>query len=430
MSLSPASIIARKRDGNRLTPQEIAFFIDGFTRGTIPDYQMSALAMAIYLRGMEASETAELTERMLHSGVVLEWPAGSPPIVDKHSTGGIGDKVSLILAPLLACCGVWVPMLSGRGLGATGGTLDKLESIPGFRTNLGLDEIRRLTERVGCVITGASSEIAPADKKLYALRDVTGTVASIPLITASIMSKKLAEGLQALVLDVKWGSGAFMKSIEDARALAQSMVATGNRMSVRTTALLTDMNQPLGRMAGNALEVVETLETLGGAGPEDLVEVTLALGADLLVSAGKAADAQDGRRQLTRFLDSGEGLAKFHEMVTAQGGSLNEPLRIAPSTKFLAPREGFITGIDTEKLGWAVIALGGGRRLMSDKIDHAVGLKMRVRLGDRVDRNQPLADVYGETAGAANAESLLRDAWAIGDEPEAVPQLIRQRLES
>src|SRR3954463_15089278 len=284
--MNPVNIISKKRDGSELSADEIGSLISGYVRGDVPDYQMSAWAMAVYLRGMTVAETAALTEHMLYSGVTFKWPAEEAPKVDKHSTGGIGDKVSLPLAPLLACCGLAVPMISGRGLGATGGTLDKLESIPGFRTDLSLAEIAVITERVGCVITGASAEIAPADKKLYALRDVTATVPSIPLITASIMSKKLAESLDALVLDVKFGSGAFMKSLDDARALARSLVDTGKRMGVKTTALLTDMNQPLGRMAGNANEVNEAVATLQGRGPDDLWQCTRELGAELLVLSG------------------------------------------------------------------------------------------------------------------------------------------------
>src|SRR5262245_23865010 len=258
----PAGLIAKKRDGETLADGEIREFINGYVAGAVPDYQMAAMAMAIYLRGMDAAETTALTNCMLRSGAVWQWSSPRPEKVDKHSTGGIGDKTSLILAPLLACCGLQVPMISGRGLGPTGGTLDKLESIPGFRTNLSREEIREITDRVGCVITGASEELAPADKKLYALRDVTATVPSIPLITGSIMSKKLAEGLDALVLDVKVGSGAFMKSLDEARTLARSLVETGRRMGVKTTALLTDMNQPLGRMAGNLVEVQEAIATL------------------------------------------------------------------------------------------------------------------------------------------------------------------------
>src|SRR5215471_15555431 len=296
--MNPVAIISKKRDGGRLSAEEIAEFMEGFVRGEVADYQMSALAMAVYFRGMDPAETAALVDVMLRSGATLQWPAGFGTLVDKHSTGGIGDKTSLVIAPLLACCGLKVPMISGRGLGATGGTLDKLESIPGFRTNLTAEEIRDVVEKVGCVITGATADLVPADRKLYALRDVSGTVPSIPLICASIMSKKLAENLNALVLDVKWGSGAFMRKQEDARTLAQAMVDTGARMNVRTTALLTDMNQPHGRMAGNAVEVDESIATLQGKGPNDLLGLCIALSAELLVSTGMEKTAESARKRL------------------------------------------------------------------------------------------------------------------------------------
>ncbi len=271
--MNPSTLIAKKRDGGVLSADEIGWFINGFVTGDVADYQMSAMAMAIFIRDMTVDETAALTEHMLNSGAVFTWPNATRPMVDKHSSGGLGDKVSLILAPMLACCDVWVPMISGRGLGATGGTLDKLEAIPGFRTDLSMDEMQRVTRGVGCVISGATEDLVPADRKLYALRDVTGTVPSIPLITASIMSKKLAEGLDALVLDVKYGSGAFMKTLDDARRLAESLVRTGQRMNVATSACVTDMNQPLGRMVGNAVEVDESIDALsGGVGRTYIVD--------------------------------------------------------------------------------------------------------------------------------------------------------------
>jgi pyrimidine-nucleoside phosphorylase len=319
-------------------------------------------------------------------------------------------------------------MISGRGLGPTGGTLDKLEAIAGFRTNLSLEEIRRVTSEVGCVIAGATAEIAPADKKLYALRDVTGTVASIPLITASIMSKKLAEGLQALVLDVKWGSGAFMKSIESARELAQSMVATGKRMQVATTALLTDMNQPLGRMAGNAVEIRETLDTLEGHGPRDLVEITLSLGSELLLSTKQANSPATARSELQRHLDSGAARETFAKMVAAQGGSLDVPLSIAPSAEFLAEKSGWISGVDTEQLGWTIIDMGGGRRKLSDAIDHSVGLEILVRIGDRVEAGQPLVRMFASGDAMAHVRGRLADAFEIQDQPFRGPELILERI--
>jgi pyrimidine-nucleoside phosphorylase len=340
--MNPVWIIQKKRDREQLSDAEIAAFIDGYARGAIPDYQMSALAMAIYLNGMTADETASLTDHMLASGARFEWPDDGVPRVDKHSTGGIGDKTSLLLAPMLACCGLEVPMISGRGLGATGGTLDKLEAIPGFRTNLTMDEVRSVVAKTGCVITGATADLVPADRKLYALRDVTATVPSIPLITASIMSKKLAEGLDALVLDVKFGTGAFMKTESDARALAQSLVATGKRMGVATTALLTDMNQPLGRMAGNAVEVNESIAALQGNGPADLMECTLALGADVLVSAKHTANGAEAIQKLQQTIDSGEAMEQFAEMVAAQDGDLNAPRPVAPASELNSSRSGYL----------------------------------------------------------------------------------------
>jgi pyrimidine-nucleoside phosphorylase len=345
--MNVVQVISKKRDGGELSTDEIGALIGGYVRGDVPDYQMAAWAMAVYLRGMTVAETAALTEHMLHSGITFDWPEGSSPIVDKHSTGGIGDKVSLPLAPLLACCDLRVPMISGRGLGATGGTLDKLEAIPGFRTNLSTAEFQKICREVGCVISGATADLVPADRKLYALRDVTGTVPSIPLITASIMSKKLAEGLDALVLDVKHGSGAFMKTLDNARALAKSMVDTGNRMGVPTTALLTDMNQPLGRMAGNAVEVNESVDALRGEGPADLMEVTLKLGAELLVSTGREATPAAARMRLEKAIATGAALEKFREMVAAQGGNLDAPRPVAPAHDVESLHDGYVTAIET-----------------------------------------------------------------------------------
>jgi pyrimidine-nucleoside phosphorylase len=426
---NPATIIAKKRDGASLTPNEIADFIHGFTDGSIPDYQMSALAMAIYLCGMSGDETTALTEQMLASGLTMSWPTG-PPRVDKHSTGGVGDKVSLLLAPLLACCGLRVPMISGRGLGPTGGTLDKLESIPGFRTDLSLDEIRDITDRVGCVVASASAEIAPADRKLYALRDVTATVASIPLITASIMSKKLAEGLDALVLDVKVGSGAFMKTVDQARELAQSLVETGQRMGVRTTALLTNMNQPLGRAVGNAVEVDEAVSALSGDGPEDLVTLTSALGAELLLATNKADSLEDGIDSIRQHLQAGAGLEKLHEMVAAQGGDLGAPRPPAQEDVVVAQRAGYVDGLDVEALGDAVIELGGGRRQMSDCINHSVGLQMLVRIGDRVNCRTPLVRVFTTPEKFEHVRPRIERSITISHDAPPVQPLILERLEA
>lgn len=426
--MNPAQIIAKKRDGATLAPAELYGLVEGYAAGTVPDYQMAAWAMAVYLRGMTDEETTVLTEAMLASGAKFAWPGGMQ-VVDKHSTGGIGDKTSLILAPLMACCGLTVPMISGRGLGATGGTLDKLEAVPGFRTNLTLDEIRAVASSVGCVITGATADLVPADRKLYALRDVTATVASIPLITASIMSKKLAEGLDALVLDVKFGSGAFMKTVDEARRLAQSMVAVGKRMGVKTTALLTDMNQPLGRMAGNGVEVDESIDVLQGGGPTDLVELTLELGAELLLAAGTFAARDAALAEQRALLADGRALAKFREMVEAQGGDLDAPRARAGEVMVTAARAGYIAAIDTEALGWAVIELGGGRKVLTDRVDPAVGLEMLVRLGQKVDAGRPLVRMFAHTGPAAHASAaVVRKAITISDVPPPEQPLVLERI--
>jgi len=426
--VTPAHLIARKRDGGEPSADEIAFLIQGFVDGSVPDYQISALAMAIFFQGMTDNETAALTDEMLRSGVQLQWPDG-PGVVDKHSTGGVGDKVSLILAPLLAACGLRVPMISGRGLGPTGGTLDKLESIPGFRTDLSINEMQSVVDRVGCVITGASEQLAPADRKLYALRDVTGTVPSVPLITASIMSKKLAESLDTLVLDVKCGSGAFMKTPEQARALAESLVQTGRRMGVATRALITDMNQPLGRMCGNAVEVNESLDCLSGGGPDDLRELTLALSAELLVAAGHSESLDTARATLIDRLDSGAAREKFEQMVMLQGGDLSATRRVAAEFAITAERSGFVTTIDTEALGQAIIDLGGGRRRAGESIDHSVGLDCVVRIGQEVQPGDLLVRVF---AADRSPELELRIAEAIqtGEQPTMNSPLVLSSIRS
>jgi pyrimidine-nucleoside phosphorylase len=319
-------------------------------------------------------------------------------------------------------------MISGRGLGATGGTLDKLESIPGYRTNLTTEEIQRLTDKIGCVITGATDDLAPADKKLYALRDVTATVASIPLITASIMSKKLAESLDALVLDVKFGSGAFMKTLDQARALARSLVSVGEQMGVPTTALLTDMNQPNGRLSGNAVEVNESLDVLAGGGPPDVRELTLALGAELLMMAGAADSLDRARKQLAARLDDGSALEKFREMVRAQGGNLDAPRPVAPENMVVANRSGYIASIDTEQLGLTIVELGGGRKKVGDVVDHSVGIEMLVRHGDRVVSGQPLLRIFAEPAAAASVGNAVLDAFDVSEEPPVPRPLIVERL--
>ena len=427
--MNVAQLISKKRDGGEHADHEIADLIAAYAAGDVPDYQMAAWAMAVFLRGMTTAETASLTDAMLRSGATFDQSAeGGRPNVDKHSSGGIGDKVSIPLAPALACCGVRVPMISGRGLGATGGTLDKLEAIPGFRVDYSVEEAQRLADEVGCVICAASPKLVPADRKLYALRDVTGTVPCVPLITASIMSKKLAEGLDALVLDVKCGSGAFMKTLDDARRLAESLVNTGKRMGVATAALVTDMNQPLGQLAGNAVEIDESVACVEGGGPPDLRELVVALGAEALVLAGAAADDAEGRRMIEDTLDSGAAREKLAEMVHAQGGDLDAPRPRGTSHPVLAPRGGVVQAIDTEALGYAVIELGGGRKQQGDPLDYSVGLEMHARLGDRVEAGDPLLRLFIGDRGAEAAATLAARAVTIGDGPAEAPPLVVERL--
>ena len=426
--MNPVWTIAKKRDGDELSAEEIREFISGYATGEIPDYQMSAMAMAIYLHGMSTVETAALTDSMLSSGATFQWPEGGLPKVDKHSTGGIGDKVSLPLATMLACCDLQVPMISGRGLGATGGTLDKLDSIAGFRTDLSRQEMQSMTQQCGCVISGATPDLVPADRKLYALRDVTATVPSIPLITGSIMSKKLAEGLDALVLDVKFGSGAFMKNAELARELAVLMVNTGKRMNVKTTALLTDMNQPLGRMVGNAVEVNESVDALEGRGPDDLMEVTLALGAELLMSTGRADSLEAAQVRLQKTIDDGSAREKFAEMVAAQGGDLEAPRAVAPTSDVAAARSGYVCAMDAELLGQAVIAMRGGRQQLGDQLDLSTGFEMLVRLGDQVETGQPLAKLFAPDSVADAGREKLLNAIEVSEESPSLRPLILERI--
>jgi len=424
--LIPAQIIASKRDGHSLTAEEISWLVQQYAADEIPEYQMAAFAMATFLNGMDREEVEALTTAMLKSGTRLQWPDDDVCRVDKHSTGGVGDKTSIILAPLLAECGLQVPMLSGRGLGPTGGTLDKLESIAGFRTDLSLSEIISLTRDIGCVITGTTAELAPADRKLYALRDVTGTVPSIPLITASILSKKLAESLDALVLDVKFGSGAFMKSQTRATELARSLVEVGTKLGVPTTALLTDMNQPLGNMCGNAVEIRECVDVLKGGGPGDLLDLTLQLAAELMTSAGIASDRSFARELAASRLTNGSAWERLCRMVRAQGGNLDLDLKIAPAREVAATTDGFVSAIDTEALGYLVIAMGGGRRKLGDAIDHSVGVELHVRVGDRLERGQPWVSLYH--ASADEFLSPLRDVLTVSDEPVAPLRLVHDRI--
>ncbi|MGA1123335.1 MAG: thymidine phosphorylase [Chthoniobacterales bacterium] len=385
------SLIEKKRDGGALTADEIRALIDGYVRGDVPDYQMAAMAMAVFFRGMEDAETAALTMEMRDSGDVFHWPEATPPKVDKHSTGGVGDKVSLVLAPLLACEGVWVPMVSGRGLGFTGGTLDKLESIPGFRVALSWPAMLAQMERVGCFIAGQTDNLCPADKKLYALRDVTGTVASLPLIVASIMSKKLAESLDRLVLDVKFGRGAFMQRRGDAQKLADAMVAVGREAGVETHALLNPMDQPLGCTVGHALEVAECVEVLHGRGPQDLADLTLDLAVRLVAAP---------RETLRRRLQDGSAWEKFVAMVEAQGGEastlekMREIHRAPVITDIPSPAAGTVTALDALEIGKLCVELGGGRAKAGDTVDFAVGVECVRKAGDSVAAGDPVLRVH------------------------------------
>ena len=420
----PAAIIAMKRDGAELSSTDIDAMIRGFADGDVADYQMAAWAMAIFLRGMTRAETAALTAAMLASGQRLPRVTDKPR-VDKHSTGGLGDSPSLILAPLLACLDLEVPMLSGRGLGITGGTLDKLESIPGYRCDLSGQEISRQLVAVGCVITGTTSDIAPADRRLYALRDVTGTVESVPLITASIMCKKMAETLDALVLDVKFGSAAFMQSIERARELADSLESIGGAAGLPTRALLTDMNQPLGRMVGNACEVNEAVEILQGETTGPLCDVTLRLASELLVAVGHAKDSSAAQQRLISELAGGRPLAKFQQMVEWQGGRFVDRLPLAPSRPLVAADSGYVSSVSGRMLGQAIIELGGGRKIVGQLIDHKVGIEMHVRIGDQVTRGQPLVNVFSAQGPKLEvAHGLIQQAISLSPEPPQKHQLV------
>jgi pyrimidine-nucleoside phosphorylase len=417
-------VIRKKRDGGELSRNEIESLVNSYTRGDIPDYQMSAWLMAVVLRGMTRPETAALTDAMLRSGEVLDLSALPAKKVDKHSTGGVGDKTSLVLAPLAAAAGVMVPMISGRGLGHTGGTLDKLEAIPGFNVNLPVAQFRRVLETCGCAMIGQTAEIAPADRKLYALRDVTGTVESPNLICASIMSKKLAEGIDALVLDVKTGSGAFMKSEKDAVFLAELMVETGERMGKQMVALITDMDQPLGSMIGNALEVVEVVEVLRGEGPEDLRQLCLELAGWMLHLGGVADTVAEGKKQSEKLIASGEALDKFRQMVALQGGDLRaideaKKLPQAQHTMILSsPKNGYLAALQCEQVGTACVILGGGRERKEDSVDPAVGIVLHKKVGDPVSSGEALATIYyNAEARAVRARQLLDESYQIADSP-------------
>ena len=415
-------VIRKKRDGIELSQAEIEGLVNAYTNADIPDYQVSAWLMAVVLKGMTRPETAALTDAMLHSGDVLDLSSLPAKKVDKHSTGGVGDKTSLVLAPVAAAAGVSVPMISGRGLGHTGGTLDKLEAIPGFNVNLPLAEFRRVLEVCGCAMIGQTAEIAPADRKLYALRDVTGTVESPYLICASIMSKKLAEGIDALVLDVKAGSGAFMKSEKDAAFLAELMVETGERMGKQVVALITDMDQPLGNMIGNALEVVEVVELLRGGGPEDLRDLCLELAGWMLHLGGAAKTVAEGKQQSAQLISSGKALGKFRQMVELQGGDsrvIDDAKRL-PQAQHTMPvtsaKAGYVGSIQCEQVGTACVILGGGRERKEDSVDPAVGIVLHKKVGDSVAAGEPVATIYyNAEAKATRARQLIEASYVVKD---------------
>ena len=428
-------VIRKKRDGIELSPTDIEGLVSAYTRGEVPDYQVSAWLMAIVLRGMTRAETAVLTDSMLHSGEVLDLSSLPARKVDKHSTGGVGDKTSLVLAPVAAAAGVAVPMISGRGLGHTGGTLDKLESIPGFNVNLAVTEFRRILGQCGCAMIGQTPEIAPADRKLYALRDVTATVESPYLICASIMSKKLAEGIDALVLDVKTGSGAFMKSEKDAVFLAELMVETGERMGKQVIALITDMDQPLGNMIGNALEVVEVLEVLRGSGPEDLRELCLHLAGWMLHLGGISKTVAEGKQHSERLISSGKALAKFRQMVEMQGGNvrvIDDPKLLPQAKRTLqvaSPKTGFVSAMQCEQIGTASVILGGGRERKEDAVDPAVGIVLHKKVGDHVADGEPLATIHYNTDGRlGRAREMILEACEIAAAAPATKRPLIHRV--
>jgi thymidine phosphorylase len=416
-------LIIAKRDGGTLAEADISWLMDAYTRGEVADEQMSALLMAIVFRGLAPAELRAWTAAMIASGDRLDLSGVPAPTVDKHSTGGVGDKVSLILAPLVASCGAAVPQLSGRGLGHTGGTLDKLESIPGWRASLDNDAIVAILRDTGAVICAAGAGLAPADRRLYALRDVTGTVESIPLIASSIMSKKIAEGTSALVLDVKVGSGAFMRDIDRARQLAQTMVELGTAHGVRTSALLTSMDTPLGRAAGNAVEVAEAVATLSGDGPADLVEVTLALAREMLALAGLPGDPADA-------LASGRALAKYREMIAAQGGDPDAPLAVAAHTEIVpAAAAGFVRRLDARAVGVAAWRLGAGRARKEDAVSAAAGVICLAKPGEPVEAGQPVLELRADEPGRfSRALAALDGAIEIGPEPPAAVPVVRERI--
>ncbi|MCP4676761.1 MAG: thymidine phosphorylase [Deltaproteobacteria bacterium] len=434
MHTNVPDLIRRKRDGHTLEPREISDLIRMYSDGAVPDYQMSALLMAVFFRGFEADELAAWTDAMLHSGEVLDFTELSGVKVDKHSTGGVGDKISLCLAPAVAALGVPVPMISGRGLGHTGGTLDKLEAIPGFQIDRSIDEAAALLDKHGLFLIGQTADLAPADRKLYALRDVTGTVESIPLIASSIMSKKLAEGIDGLVLDVKVGCGAFMPDLENARDLTATMIRIGEAAKKKVRALLTNMDCPIGFAVGNALETAEAIDVMKGEGPDDTTDLTVELGAEMLVLGQVAKTTDDGRKMMRQVLGDGRALEKFRAIIEAQGG---DP-RVCDDPKFLpsastqvtipAVKDGFVARIDPRRVAYAAIEVGAGRHVKEDTIDPATGVTLLVRPGDEVEVGEPVAALHHNDAGSDAAAGMLAGAFEISETQPDASELIMERM--
>ncbi|HHT9126623.1 MAG TPA: thymidine phosphorylase [Candidatus Brocadiia bacterium] len=430
--MSFVDIIRKKRNGKELTQEEISCLIQDYTNQKIPDYQMSAFLVAVYFQGMSANETVWLTEAIMCSGEVIDLSSIPGKKIDKHSTGGVGDKVSIVLAPLVASLGIKVPMIAGRGLGHTGGTIDKLESIPGFRTNLSTAEFKENVADIGVCIASQSEAITPAESRLYALRDVTGTVESIPLIVSSIMAKKLVAGIDGLVLDVKTGSGAFMKEYDKAHSLAKAMIEIGKGMGKPTIALITDMNQPLGKMVGNATEIAECIDTLKGKGPPDLIELTILLGAYMLILADIYSDLEAGKKALRKMLQNGKAYEKFKAIVSKQGGdtasleTFKETAISKKSCEVLCDTDGYVHSIDTFKIGIASNILGAGRKKLGDKIDYSVGIEVLAKIGAKVTKDQPLARLfYANETSCTQAKGLIKEAYKVSAQKASIPVLIQ-----
>ncbi len=436
MSFRPYDIIADKRDGKTHSYDQIEYFINGYTAGLIPDYQVSAWLMAVYLNGLNEDETFYLTKAMINSGKIIDLHSLKKPKIDKHSTGGVGDKVSLILAPAAAACGIVVPMTSGRGLGFTGGTLDKLESIPGFNVHLSENEFKTILEGVGYAMSGQTETLAPADKKLYELRDVTGTVENISLITASILSKKIAEGADSIVMDVKCGSGAFTKNIEDSRSLARSLSSIAALMEKKVTCVISNMDQPLGRAVGSSLEVIESIECMHGRGEPDVVDLVAELGGYMLLNGGMVDTVDNGKSKIREKLENGEAFDRFIESVRMQGGSsdsVRDPAKL-PHANFTLDvavnQSGFISAIDTENVGTAAIFLGAGRLKKEDSIDPASGIIVHKKLGDEVHAGDRIVTIhYNDEGGVERAVKLLQESYEIGEEKPSEFRLIHEVIE-